>query len=902
MADETIKVYFEPLGSIAGDTFNHETIVYTNSSGEQFIATSYASNSGPSGSSVANLSEAASAVTSGSSSVYGTLITQWGPASGMSQADLAHWLGSPDAPYQSQTVATGADLSQQWSTITGAYFQIGEQGLTYSPMTENSNSAASTALTAAGVDLPTGTDISGGYWSPAAGVTLPTSWTQASPDQTTQFDANSLGGLTMSVTDTTSSGAPDGSGAFNYDASGTLKSANLNYPDGSSEQQTYDPSSGVSTEYMDYSGLNETGTLVAQGEDFTSGGSQFEYFNPSSNITTETDNYTGTDGTGTLTSADVNFTGGTSEQDLYNPTSGVDVQFKDYSGLNETGTLEYQGDNWTAGGSQIEFFDPRSGVSTETDNYSGTYGSGTVSSADVNFTDGTSEQDLYNPSSNVAVEFLDYSGANETGTLKDEGFNWTAGGSQIDFFSPDKGVSEETDNYTGAYGGGKITSADLSLTDGFSLDYTFSYDSSGTETGFVVDEFNSSNQMVWTGEYGPTGGYLGGSGYAGYSGFGGYYGGGSGYGGGYDFVQKAPSSVGSGTNISRIAAHDAAPMTMSLSGAVHSDGHSAGAPGNSHWNPSQPFSVGSTPAANNGSGSTNIGIIAAYDRAVSADQAALAAEAARHQAMDSAANAGTSDGNTGAQFEGAKIAGDVITWSFATSPGTTAAPFSGYIDHSYKAAVEKAFQTWAAASGLTFKEVPDGAASDIRIGWGNFDTSTSGVIGYTSYRQRNGTIQPGTIIRLEDPAQDSLVRGSDGQLTYSGTQAELSQVALHEIGHALGLADDADPNSIMYYASGVSNRTLDQTDIAGIQTLYGSTPKDTGTDTSVRDPLTDLSASLSSALRFQQGERGGMADARLAKMIQAMSAVHESGHGWSEGSHIPLATAEPAITIATHPH
>jgi len=62
VADETIKVYFEPLGSIAGDTFNHETIVYTNSSGEQFIAMSYASNSGPSGSSVANLSEAASAV------------------------------------------------------------------------------------------------------------------------------------------------------------------------------------------------------------------------------------------------------------------------------------------------------------------------------------------------------------------------------------------------------------------------------------------------------------------------------------------------------------------------------------------------------------------------------------------------------------------------------------------------------------------------------------------------------------------------------------------------------------------------------------------------------------------------------------------------------------------------
>jgi hypothetical protein len=43
---------------------------------------------------------------------------------------------------------------------------------------------------------------------------------------------------------------------------------------------------------------------------------------------------------------------------------------------------------------------------------------------------------------------------------------------------------------------------------------------------------------------------------------------------------------------------------------------------------------------------------------------------------------------------------------------------------------------------------------------------------------------------------------------------------LHEIGHALGLADDADPNSIMYYGSGAQNRQLDATDITNITALY----------------------------------------------------------------------------------
>src|SRR5262249_21218394 len=111
---------------------------------------------------------------------------------------------------------------------------------------------------------------------------------------------------------------------------------------------------------------------------------------------------------------------------------------------------------------------------------------------------------------------------------------------------------------------------------------------------------------------------------------------------------------------------------------------------------------------------------------------------------------------------------------------------------------------------------------DIRIGWGTFDTGSSGVIGYTSYQMSGGQFAPGTIIRVEDPGQVALTTGADGQLTYDGTQAELYQVLQHEIGHALGLADNADPNSIMYYASGTANRSLDATDTTGIKALYSS--------------------------------------------------------------------------------
>src|SRR3954449_12642592 len=105
MANESIRVVFEPLGSFGGVNFYHETLVYTNSAGQSFLATSYASNSSPSGSQIGNLSEASSAVNSGSSSAYGTLVTQWGPESGLTQAELDHWLGPAGNPYPSKEIA-----------------------------------------------------------------------------------------------------------------------------------------------------------------------------------------------------------------------------------------------------------------------------------------------------------------------------------------------------------------------------------------------------------------------------------------------------------------------------------------------------------------------------------------------------------------------------------------------------------------------------------------------------------------------------------------------------------------------------------------------------------------------------------------------------------------------------
>jgi hypothetical protein len=238
----------------------------------------------------------------------------------------------------------------------------------------------------------------------------------------------------------------------------------------------------------------------------------------------------------------------------------------------------------------------------------------------------------------------------------------------------------------------------------------------------------------------------------------------------------------------------------------------------------------------------NIGSIAQSDLARGDTTGAAAAEGGLQEASQAAARSALTGGQGNSVLEAAKWDSSVITWSLADSSGSGSAQFSGYMGSQYEAEVQQAFATWAAASGLKFEEVSDSSQSDIRIGFGNFDTADTGVVGFTSFEAQAGVMDPGTTIRVEDPTEDALTTGADGQQTYAGTGATLGQVLLHEIGHALGLASNSDANSIMYYELTSNNRTLDATDASGIQSLHG-----------------------------QQGATATIDDLRVSRLIQAMS-------------------------------
>ncbi|MBY0579099.1 MAG: matrixin family metalloprotease, partial [Burkholderiales bacterium] len=250
----------------------------------------------------------------------------------------------------------------------------------------------------------------------------------------------------------------------------------------------------------------------------------------------------------------------------------------------------------------------------------------------------------------------------------------------------------------------------------------------------------------------------------------------------------------------------------------------------------------------------NIGSIAQYDLSQGDPAAANAADMAQRQAYEVSIATPTKAGAASVVLEAAKWDQQVITWSLANSPGTSDAPFSHYMDSSYESSVQSAFAAWAAADpGVKFKEVAASSQSDIRIGFGKFDTTNTGIVGLTSYKQRNGQLLPDAIVRVEDPTQVSLIAGANGQQIYAGTDATITQVLIHEIGHALGLGVNADPNSIMNYALTSNNRSLDGTDLAGINLLYGPTPASTSPvyPFAGTDPMTSqssVSASLNSLI------------------------------------------------------
>ncbi|MBB3997814.1 matrixin family metalloprotease [Aureimonas pseudogalii] len=170
--------------------------------------------------------------------------------------------------------------------------------------------------------------------------------------------------------------------------------------------------------------------------------------------------------------------------------------------------------------------------------------------------------------------------------------------------------------------------------------------------------------------------------------------------------------------------------------------------------------------------------------------------------------------------------GGTVTWQFDASFDALAATGRAPVNV-FMAAVQNAFALWESFANIDFQQVSSSAAAQIDVGAAAFDgpNGTLGQANWLFYDKSPLDQFVSASVNLDQAETWNVVPASPLPNAY-----DVFAVAMHEIGHAIGLDHSADPNSLMYYQLN-DQRGPASIDRAAIQEIYGARPFDATPDT-----------------------------------------------------------------------